>query len=257
MLSRLTDKPYRLIGGAALIGLWQTASVFMSDITMASPVEAFGAAWRMICDPVFLKEHLSISIMRTVLALMLGSLCGFFLGVLAGRFEPVMDFLEPSRRLMTSIPAVVATVLAMLWFGMGSVMVIVLSTVFIVPTVYVNIAESMVKCDKTYTEMAFVYRFSSLMRLKYIYLPAVYAALTASLVVTTGNSMRLVILAEVMGAGEGLGYVLGISRARLDMPTLYGCVLISFGFVWLGENIIRRILRRRTGWKKTSANSAA
>lgn len=235
------ERILQVAGVLFVLLLWQTASARMNEITMASPRAAFLAAASMLTDREFLTRHLAVTMIRATVSLAAGTATGFFLGLFAGRFAGFAAFFEPMRRVLTSIPGIVAAVLAMLWFGLGSTMVIALNTVFIIPVVYLQVAESIRACDRTYIEMAQVYRLSIRERIAHIYFPTVYTALTAALILVTGNSMRLVVLAEVLGTSEGLGFILSIARAQLDMPTLYGCVLISFGFVWGGELFIRTL----------------
>ncbi len=233
-----------IAGTLALIFMWGVMAKQMSPLTMASPLEALETAAHMLTNRQFLMDHILVTLYRVLLALVVGSTTGFFLGLTAGNFPVLMEFLEPFRRVSTGIPGVVVAVLAMLWFGLGSTMAIFLGSVFIAPVVYINVAENIRQCDRVYMEMARIYRLSMSLRLRFIYIPMVAAALASSLVIVTGNSMRLVILAEVLGTGNGLGYILGLSRARLDMPTLYGCVLLCLIFVWGTEVVIKKLMSR-------------
>lgn len=239
-----TERRVQFAGIVFVLLLWQAGSLLTGELVLASPYESFTAAYGMITNTSFITNHLLITAGRVLSAIFIGSVIGFVLGIYAGKHEYFLIFLEPLRRVLMTIPGVVAAVLAMLWLGLGSSMVIFLNCVFIIPVVYTNVAESIRKCDTTYVEMADVYQLSGMTRVKYIYIPIVSSALSASLVLVTGNSMRLTVLAEVLGTGEGLGFILGISRAKLDMPSLYGCVLISFAFVWTGEILIKSIIRR-------------
>lgn len=238
------ERMMQAAGAVFVLLLWKTASAVSGELTIADPFSSFAAALSMLSDPDFLKDHLAVTVLRVITALLAGVCAGFLLGAAAGRYPLIRAFLEPLRRVLSTIPGVVAAVLAMLWFGLGSSMVIFLNTIFVAPVVYINVVESISRCDTAYLEAAQIYELSAAERLRHIYVPVIYSALSASLVVVTGNSMRLTVLAEVLGTGEGLGYILGISRARLDMPTLYGCVLICFLFVWLGEVVIKKLLFR-------------
>ncbi len=240
----MKDVELSVAGTAALIGLWHFLSLRVSPLVMASPVDAIGAAWKMLIDGQFFFQHTAATLWRVLLSLALGSLSGFFLGLAAGFFPAVLAFLEPLRRVITGIPGIVAAVLAMIWFGLGSAMAVFLGAVFIIPVVYLNVAEGIRQCDRTYLEMAAVYQLPATLRLRAIYMPMLGGALASSLVLVTGNSLRLVIMAEVLGADNGLGFVLGISRARLNMPDLYGCVLLCLLFVWGVELTIRKVLFR-------------
>jgi len=243
-LTAVSDSYARLAGVVSLVAVWHVTSMFSSEIVIASPYLSLVRAVEMLSDISFWDKHMFVTLYRVVVSLLIGSFAGFILGVFAGRYSVVRSFFEPFRRTLTTIPGIVAAVLAMLWFGLGSIMVIFLNSIFIIPVVYLNIAESISRCDKSYMEIAQVYALTNYQKLKNIFLPTVGGALKASLMVVTGNSMRLVVLGELLGAGDGLGYVLGISRARLDMPSLYGCVLICFIFVLSGEWIIKAALGR-------------
>ncbi|WP_321529886.1 ABC transporter permease subunit [uncultured Desulfuromonas sp.] len=237
-------KRYNLLGTLALLALWWLLARMMPPLTMASPWTAITTALRLLGDAHFLTVHLAVTLTRVSCALVLGSLGGFILGLIAGSSARIMAFLEPFRRVLTGIPGIVVAVLAMLWFGLGSRMAIFIGSVFILPVVYLNIAESLRRGDRALLDVVTVYRLPLMLRIRYLYTPLIGAALASSLTLVIGNCMRLIILAEVLGAGEGLGYLLSLAKARLDMPMLYGTVLISLLFVWSGEMLVTRLLAR-------------
>ena len=169
---------------------------------------------------------------------------GICLGIAAGLYRPVRLILEPFRWIFTSIPAVVVVMVAMLWFGMGTRMVVSIAATMLTPIIYVGVVEGMAAMDKELLEMAAVYRFSTAMRIRHIQLMAIAAPLVSSLVIATGNSVRIVILAEVLGAIQGLGRGLAEARTNLDTPQLYAYVLLSLLIVGLVESGIVRPLQR-------------
>ncbi|MCD8553619.1 ABC transporter permease subunit [Seleniivibrio sp.] len=244
MLKLNIDVSARIAGVLLLFLVWKSASAGMGSLVLASPEDSFRAAWRLLNNADFVETHLAVTIFRISVSIISGVVAGVILGILGGTRRHFFIFAEPFRRVLTSIPGIVAAVLAMLWFGLGSLMVIVLSTVFIVPTVYANVAEGIRLSDEKYIQVAEVFQIPVFYRVTDIYIPAVYSALCASILIVTGNCVRLVILAEVMGTESGIGFVVSVSRARLDMPVLYGCVIICFGLVWLMESASKYLLRR-------------
>ncbi|MFW5487853.1 MAG: ABC transporter permease [Desulfovibrio sp.] len=238
----------RLTGaGIFLLGpflLWQVSAQFFPPLVVASPAQTLDALWRLLCSPDFLNGQLLISLGRIAMGLGMAIIAGICLGIAAGLYRPVRLILEPFRWIFTSIPAVVVVMVAMLWFGMGTRMVVSIAATMLTPIIYVGVVEGMAAMDKELLEMAAVYRFSTAMRIRHIQLMAIAAPLVSSLVIATGNSVRIVILAEVLGAIQGLGRGLAEARTNLDTPQLYAYVLLSLLIVGLVESGIVRPLQR-------------
>ena len=231
------------MGFVLLAIAWQAASMVMSSLIISSPLEAVRALSKMISDPVFMFDHFLVTLQRILSGVLLGSAAGFVLGIIAGLFREVKYMLEPLRWLLMSIPAVVVVVMAMLWYGMGSTMVIVISSVFLTPVVYVSTAKGMEGLDDEILEMAQVYRFPLLMKIVNIYLPSITAPLCSALVVVVCNGVRVAILAEVMGANEGIGFRLAYARVNLDIPDVFSCVLLCLILVGGLEFLLLRPLQ--------------
>jgi NitT/TauT family transport system permease protein len=240
-----------LIGLALLAGVWQAASLFMPSIIISPPLEAVQALFSMVGDPVFIFDHFLVSLERILTGVLLGSAAGFILGIIAGLFREVKYVLDPLRWLLMSIPAVVVVVVAMLWFGMGSTMVIFISSVFLTPVVYVSAVEGMEELDGDILEMAQVYRFPLLMKIRNIYLPSITAPLCSALVVVVCNGVRVAILAEVMGGNEGIGFRLAYARVNLNIPDVFSCVLLCLILVGVLEFLLLRPLQNYLlRWRK-------
>jgi len=239
--------------GVVLILLgWEIAARAMGPMLMASPLQALGAVADLSRDPGF-WEHSRASLLRIAAGVGTGCLIGFFLGVLAGHDARLRGLLEPLRWLLMAIPPVVVVVLAMLWFGLGSGMVIFITILMMAPGMYVNTVKGMRMIDQGLLEMGHVYRFSAWMRLRHIYLPALAAPLTAALLIATCGGVRLVVMAEVLGAESGVGYALANARSTFDSGRLYAWVLLILGLVALLEFLLLQPIQRRlTRWQEPS-----
>jgi NitT/TauT family transport system permease protein len=126
----------------------------------------------------------------------------------------------------------------MLWFGMGSTMVIVISALFLSPVVYVSTVKGMESLDQDILEMAQVYRFSLFRKIKDVFLPSITAPLCSALVLVVCGGVRVAILAEVMGANEGIGARLASARVNLDIPEVFACVLLCLILVSVLEFLL-------------------
>jgi NitT/TauT family transport system permease protein len=206
---------------------------------MASPYEAFSSLYEIIGTERF-QSYVWITTQRIFMGIFWGGLAGFILGLLAGLKEDIKNMLEPMRWTLMSVPPVVVVVIAMLWFGMGSTMVVFIAGLIILPVVYVNTVKGIEMVDEGLLEMASIYKLSVWLRLKHIYIPAITGPLIAAMVLATGMGVRAVILAEVLGASEGVGYAISIASATLEIPELFAYVIVGFFIIGITELLILR-----------------
>jgi NitT/TauT family transport system permease protein len=230
---------FSVFGFLLLITGWHVLSLFMHRIVMASPYEAFSSLYEIIGTERF-QSYVWITTQRIFMGIFWGGLAGFILGLLAGLKEDIKNMLEPMRWTLMSVPPVVVVVIAMLWFGMGSTMVVFIAGLIILPVVYVNTVKGIEMVDEGLLEMASIYKLSVWLRLKHIYIPAITGPLIAAMVLATGMGVRAVILAEVLGASEGVGYAISIASATLEIPELFAYVIVGFFIIGITELLILR-----------------
>ncbi len=240
------------LGIASMLGIWQILSMILSPIIVASPEATFKALIQVAGDGDLWRQF-GYSLARLLIGLAGGSIIGISLGILAGINTRLRYFLEPMRWGIMTVPAIVISVLAMLWFGMGSIQVIFMTAVITIPTNYVNTLEGMMSIDARIIEMADIYKIPPRLRLTQIYLPGIGSATLAGLTLASGIGVRASILAEFIGARNGIGHSLFLSWTFLDTPSLFSWVLVTFGMLGLVEfGFLRPVRDRLTRWKRAS-----
>ncbi len=247
-----TSRVWSAVGVLLLLAGWQITAHYLGPMLMASPAQAAISLGGLVRSPTF-WEHASASLMRIGTGVGLGCAIGLTLGVLAGHNARLRGLLEPLRWLLMAMPPVVVVVLAMLWFGLGSAMVIFITVLMMAPGMYVNTVKGMLLVDRTLVEMTHVYRFGAWMRLRHLYLPALAAPLTAALLIATCGGVRLVVMAEVLGAESGAGFALANARSTFDSGELYAWVILILGLVAALEFALLQPLQRRLMlWREPS-----
>ncbi|ACS79936.1 ABC transporter permease [Maridesulfovibrio salexigens] len=247
---------YNILGFMLLILGWEALARNYSGLVVATPVETMSALFRLLGDKGFLMTHLVPTLKRIALSLCIGIGSGAVLGVLAGLIEPLRLMLAPIRWILTSIPGIIVVVVFMLWFGMGTTMVVSITSTMIAPIVYVNVAESMMNVDSNLIEMARVYRMPLHMRLTRIYAMALARPLLSAVVIATGNCIRLVVLAEMLGTNKGLGHALAISRTNLQTDSLYALTMLAMIIIGGVEIFMLRPARKAIERKQTCPSSS-
>jgi NitT/TauT family transport system permease protein len=237
------------LGIAAMVLVWQILSMLLSPVIIASPAATLEALGRMARDGD-MWSGFGNSLVRVLMGIAAGAGAGITLGVLAGMNPRVRYFLEPIRWGIMTVPVIVLSVLAMLWLGMGSIQVVWVTGVITLPTNYVNTLEGMLAIDARIAEMAAVFRIPLRLRMTQIYLPGIGSAVVAGLTLASGIGVRAAILAEFIGARNGIGHSLFLSWTFLDTPSLFAWILITFALLGLVEfGILRPVRDRLMRWK--------
>ncbi len=232
--------------------IWQILSMLFSQIIIASPLSTFKALGLLLIDGE-LWTHFGYSLGRLMIGLGAGSVFGITMGILAGANYRVRLFLEPMRWTISTVPVIVLAVLAMLWFGSGSLQVLFLVGVITTPIVYVNTLEGMLAIDARVIEMARVYKIPSRLKLREIYFPGIGSSIMAGLTTASGIGVRALILAEFMGGRDGIGQAFFRSWSFLDTPGLFAWILAAFALMGLVEfGVLKPTRDYLMRWKKTT-----
>lgn len=236
---------WRLLGIVFFLGAWQWVAARGGGLALASPLQTWSALADLAAQPWFWTQGMLPTLGRVLAGFALGFLAGGLLGWAAGIFPQAGLMLLPFRWVLSSVPGVVLVILAMLWCGVGSGMIILIVALTCAPTIYMALQEGLRAVDPALCEMARAYRVTLRKRFTELYLPAVAAPLVSACVVALGGGMRVAILGETLGASQGLGYTLALARTDLNTPMLYAVALVSMLLVSVIEATFLRCLRNK------------
>ncbi|ADD68942.1 binding-protein-dependent transport systems inner membrane component [Denitrovibrio acetiphilus DSM 12809] len=255
----MTDRIYRIVsekwvstsvGVLALIVCWQVLSLFLHEIVVASPSDTLISLIRLLSDDEF-YHSLFLTVYRLFAGILAGSMAGLILGIAAGLNNTLKNILEPFGWVLMSIPPVIVTMLAMLWFGMGSFMVIFIASLLLVPFVYFNALKGMEMVDDNLLSMAKLYKYNFFMLLRHIYLPAISSHVLAGMTIVMGSGIRVVVLAELLGASDGIGFEVVTARSSIEVESIFAWAVVTLLIAACLEYVVlnpiqKRILRWKT-----------
>lgn len=245
-----TDRRWSAVGLALLLMGWQAAAMVWGPLLVSTPLTALRTLGGLLAQPHFL-ENLAATLWRIGVGVSISALAGIGLGLLAALDSRLRGLLEPLRWLLMAVPAVVVVLLAMLWFGMGSRMVIFMTVLVLTPGIYVNTVKGMLTLDRNLMQMAQVFRYGPGSRVRHIYLPGLAAPLCSALLIALCSGVRIAIMAEVLGARDGLGAVLADASSAFDSASVHAVVLVALAIVAMLEFAFLQPLQHRlTGWNE-------
>lgn len=238
-----------IIGVALLLTAWQIGAWLSHPLIIPSPADTWGAFVEMARSGEML-DALAISADRALMGLGAGMLIGMMLGLVGGLSTRLDDVMKPLVAMILSTPSMIFVVMAMVWFGMGTGQVVFVVALMVVPVMYLGTRDSLRSIDRSILEMARVFRVPLLVRLRRIYIPGLAVGLLGALTLSVTTAIRMVIFAELLGAQDGVGPAIGLTRSYMETDKLFAWAVVMVVIVVLFEACaIRPIEKRLARWR--------
>ena len=194
-----------------------------------------------------LARHIAATLWRVGLGFALGIVAGTLLGAVSGYWALARRLLDPTIQALRAIPSLAWVPLFILWLGIFETSKIVLIAVGVFFPVYLGVMGAILSVDRKIVEVGRVFRLSGPAMIRRILLPAVLPAYVVSLRVGLGLGWMFVVAAELIGASEGLGYLL-LDGQQLGKPAQILAAIVIFAILgkltdWLIEIAAAPLLR--------------
>ncbi len=165
-----------------------------------------------------LQTHVAATMTRVAIGFGIGAAAGTLLGMLTGANAPGRRLLDPSIQALRAIPSIAWVPIFILWLGIFETSKLALIALGVFFPVYLGTLSAVQGVDRKLIEVGQVFGFSGLGIMLRITWPAVLPIWIASLRSGLGLGFMFVVAAELMGASEGLGYLLldGQQMGRAD-----------------------------------------
>lgn len=157
----------------------------------------------------------------------LGLLAGLLLAMLMTIFRPLEAILMPLAVAINSVPTVAWIPLALIWFGMGALSKIVLVVLAVSFVILVNSLHGLKQADPQMINLMRSFGASRLTIMRKLQLPAALPNIVSGLRVGLVRSIIVAIVAEMLGAYQGIGWTIFQSTQQVDLLTVWAAVVVS------------------------------
>lgn len=242
-----------LVGGvvpAVFLVLWETAarSGWISARLFPPPTEVAATIYGLARTGE-LWLHLWATSYRVALGLGLGVAVATVLGSLTGYSTVAKRLLDPSIQALRAIPSLAWVPLFILWLGIFETSKVTLIAVGVSFPVYSNLAGAIHNVDRKLVEVGRMYRFTGVEMVRYVLLPAALPTYVIGLRSGLALGWMFVVQAELMGASEGLGFLLIDGQMFSRPATIIGAIVL---FAICGKStdaLLALVLRRWLNWQ--------
>jgi sulfonate transport system permease protein len=174
--------------------------------------------------------HVRATVGRVAAGFALGVISGTLFGAVSGYSALSRRVLDPSLQALRAIPSLAWVPLFILWFGIFETSKVLLIAVGVFFPVYLGVMGAIMSVDRKIVEVGRAFRLSGPALVRRILLPAVLPAYIVSLRSGLGLGWMFVVAAELLGASEGLGFLL-IDGQQLGKPAQIVAAIVTFAVI--------------------------
>lgn len=197
-----------------------------------------------------LFSNLGITLARVAAAFALAMSLGAALGYWMGRNRIADRLLDPWIVVLLNLPALVVIVLAYIWAGLTEAAAIGAVALNKLPNAVVAVREGARALDPDLDDMARVYAFSPLMRLRHVVAPQLAPWFAAATRAGLSLVWKIVLIVELLGRPNGVGYEIYVAFQNFDMRLLLAYALPFVALMLAVETLmVQPVERYASRWR--------
>jgi sulfonate transport system permease protein len=230
-LARFIKPALGFVLPVGLAALWELAVwLGYSDGRLVPPPSRIWATLVELAGTGELQRHVAVTLMRVAAGFAFGVVAGTLAGAITGYSALLRRLLDPTLQALRSIPSIAWVPLFILWLGIFESSKITLISVGVFFPVYLGVMGAVMSVDRKIVEVGRVFRLSGTQMVRRILLPAVLPAYVIALRSGLGLGWMFVVAAELLGASEGLGYLL-VDGQQLGKPAQIVAAIVVFAVI--------------------------
>jgi NitT/TauT family transport system permease protein len=242
--------------GLVLAGWWlltrgqKVEDRVLPPLILPSPVEVLQAFPSLHFDQGLVRSALT-SFIRVTLGFSLAVIVALPLGIYMATFPTIAAFFRPLALIGAYVPIVVFVPLTLAWFGLNETQKVGFLFIGCFVALLPMVIKSVSKVPPAYLDVAVTKGATQWQLVRHVLFPVAQADIWDNMRAVYGVGWGWIILAEVVNAEQGLGYLISISERRGHTASIFAVimviVLIAIGCdqLWrLGGRILFPYLRK-------------
>ncbi len=220
--------------GLLLLG-WQVASLFLPEF-MVPGLQLIAAELIKMVREGTLPYDALLTLYRVMQGLVGGFVIGGLLGIVMGSAKKSEPYIMPAVNFIAGVPALSWTLIVILWFRGTEARIFALMLAVSFPVFAHSILDAVKSVSKELIEMTLAFRPTRAQLLRLLMVPAIVPHMLTAWKVSIGFAVRVVIVAELVGASTGVGYRMVQEQALLNMSGVlaWTLVLVLLGLAMQG-----------------------
>jgi NitT/TauT family transport system permease protein len=215
----------------------------ISPLILPTPYEV---AASLFTNLPFLLQHGGLTLLEAVLGFLLGGVAAVVLAVVFQFSDKFQEAIYPYVIALKAIPLVVLAPLVVVWFGSGFASKVVMASIISFFPIMVNAVQGLNSVEQEALDLMAslsASRRQVLLKLKF---PASLVAIFAGMKISSTFAVIGAVVAELVNAQNGIGYVIKNSSYYLDTALTFAAIfvaaLIGLLFFWVINILEKKII---------------
>lgn len=232
-----------ILSAVVILSIWEIIALVVSDSYFMPRVEeTFAALVKIVASKSFFKVIFT-AFYRVILGIALGILLSIAVATICHKSDLVNTLLSPVISIMKATP--VACIIVLLWIRLNYTEIAVFVVVLMVlPIIWQNVYDGFNAIDRNLTEVADVFQFSRIKRIKFLIIPSITSYLLPAIVTAIGLAWKAEIAAEIMTNSNIGALIYDYKTVSYDSASIFAWTVIIVCFSIIFEKSARYLLRR-------------
>jgi NitT/TauT family transport system permease protein len=239
----------RILSIVSLLLVWVLLSTVFPPTIVPGPVPVFKAMASNIASGVAFY-HLYKTLLRVGFGLVLTMVVGIIIGVVMGLSRKGEVFLDSWVLVGLTLPAVVNSIVCLLWLGLNDRAAIVAIGSSAFPVVSISIWQGIKGMDMQLVGMGQAFHLSKISIIRKIIFPQLLPHILASMRYALGICWKICTTVELIGMSSGVGYQLnywfGLFSTTQVFAWSFLFLLVMFAIEYL---LFKPLEKRLTRWR--------
>ncbi len=213
----------------AVFGFWALLSYTgaVQNLFLPTPTQVWQAAVTENNTGI-LWPDVGASVLRIVLGFVISSVVAIPVGMLMGSYKVFEAALEPPIDFMRYTPAVAFIPLTLIWFGTSTTQKLVILFIAIFFQEVLLIMDNVKNVPMPFVDMAYTLGLSPAQVVRRVIFRAALPGIVDTLRISMGWGWTYLVVVELVGATDGLGFQIQQAQRYLDTPEIIlGIIIIG------------------------------
>jgi NitT/TauT family transport system permease protein len=228
-IQRRTYVSLAVVSLCFVFGLWAVLSYAgaVQNLFLPTPTQVWRAAVTESSTGI-LWPDIGASVLRIVLGFLISSVVAIPVGALMGSYKAFEAALEPPIDFMRYTPAVAFIPLTLIWFGTSTTQKLVILFIAIFFQEVLLVMDNVKNVPMQFIDMAYTLGLSPSQVLRRVIMRAALPGIVDTLRISMGWGWTYLVVVELVGATDGLGFQIQQAERYLDTPEIIlGIIIIG------------------------------
>ncbi|MFD9909462.1 ABC transporter permease [Streptomyces sp. NPDC059063] len=232
-----------------LVGVWEVAARRAGDLYFPPPSRIVTVMREEWWSGQGLDDLLP-SLGHLLLGWAIAGVVGIAVGTAVGLSRVAFHVLDPVLQFGRAVPPPTLIPFFMVAFGLGTSMQLATIVFGVVWPVLLNTVDGVRSVEPVQLDSARVFGLGGPARLRYVVLPAAAPKIFAGLRVALGFALILMVIAELMGSGEGIGARLNAAEREFRPDQLWAAIVLLGAVGCVLNGLFLLVERKALAWHR-------